>query len=75
MAKSPRTKRTGKVSPQISVKTADKPEPDALTPMNFKVPEEFHRTFKIYAAQNGKSMVQVLFEAFTTLKEQHERTK
>ena len=46
------------------------PEQRAVTPLNFKVPEEFHREFKTYAAQHGKKMVQVLQEAFTLLKAQ-----
>jgi hypothetical protein len=44
-----------------------------LTPLNFKVREEFHREFKTYAAQNGKSMVEVLQEAFSLLKEKGAR--
>jgi hypothetical protein len=78
VAKVPPPKKTGKGAPQQPAKTVgnlDKPEPTVLTPMNFKVPEVFHRSFKTYAAQHGKSMVEVLYEAFTALKGQHERTK
>jgi hypothetical protein len=28
----------------------------ALTPLNFRVPEAFHREFKLYAVQHGVSM-------------------
>lgn len=51
----------------------------SLTPLNFKVPEEFHRDFKTFAAQRSKKMVEVLQEAFALVKEkygsQRERTK
>ena len=41
----------------------------ALTPMNFRVPEAFHREFKLYAVQHGVSMVDLLQESFRVLKE------
>ena len=37
--------------------------------MNFRVPEEFHREFKLYAVQHGISMVDLLQESFRVLKE------
>jgi hypothetical protein len=40
-----------------------------LTALNFKVPQEFHRDFKTFAAQHSKKMVEVLQEAFALLKE------
>jgi hypothetical protein len=40
----------------------------SLTPLNFKVPHQFHREFKTFAAQHGKKMVEVLQEAFASLK-------
>jgi hypothetical protein len=42
----------------------------SLTSMNFRVPLEFHRQFKTYAAQHGVSMVQLLQEGFRLVKEQ-----
>jgi hypothetical protein len=45
-----------------------KPDTVALTPLNFKVPREFHREFKTFAAQHSKKMVEVLQEAFELLK-------
>jgi len=42
----------------------------ALTPMNFKVPESFHREFKLYAVQQGMSMVELLQESFAVLRKQ-----
>lgn len=40
-----------------------------LTTLNFKVPQEFHREFKTFAAQHSKKMVEVLQEAFALLKD------
>jgi hypothetical protein len=47
----------------------DKPESAALTPLNFKVPEKFHREFKTYAAQHGVTMLELLQEGFRLVKE------
>lgn len=46
-------------------------ESSALAPLNFKVPYEFHREFKTFAAQHGKKMVEVLQEAFASLKDKY----
>ena len=46
-------------------------ESPSLTPLNFKVPQEFHRDFKTFAASHSKKMVEVLQEAFALLKEKH----
>lgn len=46
-------------------------ESAALAPLNFKVPHEFHREFKTFAAQHGKKMVEVLQEAFASLKDKY----
>ncbi|MGB8061201.1 MAG: hypothetical protein WCF26_04850 [Candidatus Sulfotelmatobacter sp.] len=46
-------------------------ESAVLTPLNFKVPQAFHREFKTFAAQHSKKMVEVLQEAFALLKEKH----
>jgi hypothetical protein len=51
--------------PSASVEAA------ALAPLNFKVPHEFHREFKTFAAQHGKKMVEVLQEAFASLKDKY----
>jgi len=48
-------------------------ESAVLTPLNFKVPHEFHRDFKTFAAQHSKKMVEVLQEAFALLKEKYGR--
>ena len=36
--------------------------------MNFRVPETFHREFKLYAVQHGMSMVDLLQQSFMALK-------
>jgi hypothetical protein len=38
------------------------------TPLNFKVPQDFRREFKTYAAQHNKKLNQLLYEAFAALK-------
>jgi hypothetical protein len=40
-------------------------------PLNFKVPADFRREFKTYAAQHNKKLNQVLYEAFAALKAKH----
>jgi hypothetical protein len=50
-----------------------KAEITVLTPLNFKVPPEFHRDFKTFAAQHSKKMVEVLQEAFALLKQANGR--
>ena len=60
-----------KSASRSSVKTAEpagRSESAALTPLNFKVPQAFHRDFKTFAAQHSKKMVEVLQEAFVLLK-------
>lgn len=37
-------------------------------PLNFKVPADFRREFKTYAAQHNKKLNQLLYEAFAALK-------
>ena len=44
-----------------------------LTPMNFRVPETFHREFKLYAVQHGMSMVGLLQKSFRLMKEKRAR--
>ncbi len=39
--------------------------------LNFKIPPEFHREFKTWAASHDISMTALLVEAFNTLREQH----
>lgn len=44
-----------------------------LTTLNFKVSQDFHREFKMFAAQHSKKMVEVLQEAFALLKDANGR--
>ncbi len=41
-----------------------------LAPMNFRVPAQFHRESKIYAARQGMSMVDVLQKSFALFRKQ-----
>jgi hypothetical protein len=59
--------------PVIALANFAKDESGALTPMSFRVPEEFHREFKIYAAQHGMSMVDLLQESFRWLRDKRGR--
>lgn len=73
IAKVPAPKRSGKGAPPPVTQTignVGKPEPSALTALNFKVPAEFHREFKTYAARQGISMLELLQEGFRLVKQQ-----
>lgn len=48
-------------------------EPDAVTPMNFRVSAQFHREYKLYAVQNGMTMVDLLQQSFRLMKSQRKR--
>ena len=58
--------------PQMTqtVGNLDKPEPTVTVNMNFKVPPDFRREFKTYAAQHGISMLDLLQEGFRLIKAQ-----
>ena len=47
----------------------DKPESAALQTLNLRVPLEFKRDLKVYAAQHGRSMTDLLIEGFGLLRE------
>ena len=76
MTKRAPSKRVRRTPPPLltsdSLSTA-KSDITVLTPLNFKVPAEFHRDFKTFAAQHSKKMVEVLQEAFALLKESNGR--
>lgn len=72
-APSKRAQRTPTPLPSGSPPSRVKADVAALTPLNFKVPPEFHRDFKTFAAQHSKKMVEVLQEAFALLKESNGR--
>jgi hypothetical protein len=71
----PPPKRSTKGAPPVASapKTAnlERPEPGKLKPLNFKVPADFHREFKSYAATRAMSMLDVLREGFRLMKEHH----
>jgi hypothetical protein len=72
MAKIPPPGKTTKGLPptvQDTVKNLSRAEAGQLKPLNFKVPPEFHREFKTFAACHGLSMVDVLREGFELMKE------
>jgi len=50
---------------------ADQPDSAKAMPLNFKVPADFRREFKTYAAQHNKKLNQLLYEAFAALKAKH----
>jgi hypothetical protein len=66
-------KRTPRERARQTIQENLKPPAEAegleLTPLNFKVSRDFHREFKTFAAQHGKSMVGILQEAFALLKD------
>lgn len=64
MAKGPKALKSGT---QLILK-ADKPDAARPMPLNFKVPADFRREFKTYAAQHNKKLNQLLYEAFAALK-------
>jgi hypothetical protein len=71
MKKIPRPGKSAKGAlnkPVIALAEYDKPEPVPLTPMDFRVPEPFHREFKMHAVQHGISMVELLQVSFRVLK-------
>ena len=47
---------------------SDEPASSGTIPLNFKVPPDFRREFKTYAAQHNKKLNQLLYEAFAALK-------
>lgn len=42
----------------------ERPAPGESTPLNFKVPVDFHQRFKIYAATHRISMLELLIKGF-----------
>jgi hypothetical protein len=53
---------------QPEIRQSDASSLPASTPLNFKVPLDFRREFKTYAAQHNKKLNQLLYEAFAALK-------
>jgi hypothetical protein len=70
MAKSPPAPKPVK-GPERPARKADQPDSSKPMPLNFKVPADFRREFKTYAAQHNKKLNQLLYEAFAALKATH----
>ncbi|MEQ1883703.1 MAG: hypothetical protein ABL967_01485 [Bryobacteraceae bacterium] len=63
---------TGK--PQKAGVIAFKPrKSDTLAPLNFKVPRQFRHEFKLFAIEEGMSMVALLQASFKLMKSQRKR--
>jgi len=56
-------------SPSEVVHNLKRPQSGDLKPLNFKVDPEFHREFKLYAAAQGISMLELLREGFEMVKQ------
>lgn len=72
MANVPPPTRRGKGEPPPQMAVLDnltRNEAIRLKPLNFKVPADFHREFKTFAAMNGVSMLDVLIESFRLYRE------
>lgn len=55
--------------------TRRKPDPAELQTLNFKVPDDFKRTYKGYAATQGMTMLELLKEGFELSKRKRERSR
>lgn len=63
----PKKKKSGKGLPPPETKASQnlsKPETGELKPLNFTVPAEFRKKYKLFATNNNMSMVQLLVESF-----------
>ena len=70
MTKTPLRKKAPKNAPRRRRK-ATKQKRGSRCISNSKVPADFRREFKTYAAQHNKKLNQLLFEAFAALKAKH----
>jgi hypothetical protein len=71
MTKASLRTKTPKGRPQPTTRKANMLNPTQGMPLNFKVPPDFRREFKTYAAQHNKKLNQLLYEAFAALKAKH----
>lgn len=63
-----KSKKGSPPTPQQAPANLDKSDPSDLKPLNFKVPAEFHREFKTYAATHAMSMLELLRQGFELVK-------
>jgi hypothetical protein len=68
-----KTQPASKLSKHIArpARKADQSDASRAMPLNFKVPADFRREFKTFAAQHNKKLNQLLYEAFAALKAKH----
>ena len=54
-------------APTNTIGNLDRPETEELVSLNFRVPKQFRRDFKIFAAQNDRDGIDALKEVFSRL--------
>lgn len=57
--------------PKASNHNLNKPAQNDLVPLNFKVPPEFAKDFKVFAAMHGMKLVDLLKASFDTYKREN----
>ena len=70
----PPAKSKGKGEPPAPTETRgnlSKPEPASVVALNFRVPSEFKRDFKVAAAVHGVTQSDLLQKAFAEWKQRH----
>ena len=68
MVKIPAPKGKGEPpAPTGTIGNLDKPESEELVSLNFRVPKQFRKDFKVFAAQNDMDGVEMLQEVFSRL--------
>ena len=60
-----------KITPPKSSRATVQTPPDAIKPLQLKIPESAKNEFKAYAAIHGKSMNTLFLEMFSEHKENH----
>jgi len=60
-----------KVNTLQPIAATEQMPPDAITPLQLKIPSSAKNEFKAYAAMQGKSMNALFIEMFTEHKERH----
>lgn len=61
----PRTSKKGEPPAPVETRgNLKKPEPTKIVPLNFRVPSEFKKDFKVAAAMNGITQSELLQQAF-----------
>jgi len=71
MAKTSRPRGTKGSAPPLAEPSQATIQAEDLVALNFKVPAEFRRAFKLYATERGLSMVELLRRAFAAYQGHH----